>query len=899
MEAQLRNLQFSNADAQGEAQVSWHTADEGGGAPSATGAADPRFPGVLDLQGVLSRGDGERVHRYLPLVLPDAVRHYVRDAVVQGQVSDVKFKVKGPVAELPFTNPAHGEFRVSAKVRNGHLAYVPKSIQPAGAAPWPALTELNGELVFNRAALEVNGATAKVAGLPGLQLVKANARIADLTHDSTVEVNVDIKGALADALGFVNQSPVGAMTSHALDKAVATGAGEYRFRLVLPIHSIDKSRVEGTITLQGNDVQFSAAVPPLTRLKGVVTVSERGFSVAGGQARLLGGDLRFDGGMRAQPRAPGSAETETIGTFKGQGTVTAEGLRQARELGPLSRMAESASGSTTYTATLGFRRGLPEVTIASNLQGMALSLPAPLTKPAEAALPLRFENTLLQASMAPGQKLEDQLSITLGRIASIMYVRDVSGAEARVIRGGIGVGLEPGEAAPVQEAGVAANINLAQVDLDAWQKLLTDSSSSSALAAPPPVAATAATNRAAAVAALTYMPTVMAIRAKELVIEGRKLNNVVVGGSREGLTWRANIDASELNGYVEFRQPGGIGAGRVYARLSRLSLETGTASDVEAILNEQPASIPALDVVVEDLELRGKKLGRVEIDAVNRGASAAAREGVREWRLNKFNVILPEAVLTATGNWVALNAQTGTVAAGGGRLARAPAERRRTVMNFKLDIADSGGLLKRFGMGDVIRRGKGKLEGQVSWVGSPLSLDYPTMSGQFNVNVESGQFVKADPGIAKLLGVLSLQSLPRRLALDFRDVFSEGFAFDFVRGDVNINQGVAYTNNLQMRGVNAAVLMEGSADIAKETQNIKVVVVPEINAGTASLIATAINPAIGLGSFLAQMFLRRPLMQAATQEFHIDGAWSDPKVTKLDRKAQAEVKPGEASTETR
>lgn len=899
IEAQLRNLQFANADAQGEAQVSWHTADVGAGPVPAEGAPDHRFPGVLDLQGALSRGDGDRVHRYLPLVLPDPVRHYVRDAVVQGQVSDVKFKVKGPVEELPFNNPARGEFRVSAKVRNGHLAYVPKTIQPAGAAPWPALTELNGELVFNRAALEVNGATAKVAGLPGLQVVKAEARIPDLTHDSTVEVNVDIKGALSDALGFVNQSPVGNMTNHVLAKAVATGTGEYRFRLGLPIHAIDKSRVEGTVTLSGNDVQFAAATPPLSRLKGVITVTERGFSVAGGQARLLGGDIRFDGGMRSQPRAPGSVETETVATFKGQGTVTAEGLRQAKELGPLSRMAQGASGSTTYTATLGFRRGQPEVAISSSLQGMALNLPAPLVKTAEAALPLKFENTLLQASLAPGQKLEDQLSITLGRIASIMYVRDVSGPEPRVIRGGIGVGLEPGETAPMQETGVGANINLAQVDLDAWQKLLTDSSGGSALAPPPPVAATAATNRAAAVAALTYMPTAMAIRAKELVVEGRKLNNVVVGGSREGLTWRANIDASELNGYVEFRQPGGIGAGRLYARLSRLSLEPGTASDVEAILNEQPASIPALDIVVEDLELRGKKLGRVEIDAVNRGASAAAREGVREWRLNKFNVILPEAVLTATGNWVALNAQAATATAASARPARAPAERRRTVMNFKLDIADSGALLKRFGMGDVIRRGKGKLEGQVAWVGSPLSLDYPTMSGQFNVNVESGQFVKADPGLAKLLGVLSLQSLPRRLALDFRDVFSEGFAFDFVRGDVNINQGVAYTNNLQMRGVNAAVLMEGSADIAKETQNIKVVVVPEINAGTASLIATAINPAIGLGSFLAQMFLRRPLMQAATQEFHIDGAWSDPKVTKLDRKAQADAKPAEASTETR
>lgn len=897
IEAQLRNLQFANADAQGEAQVSWRTQDAAGPALVA-GAPDQRFPGVLDLQGSLSRGDGTRVHRYLPLVLPDPVRHYVRDAVVQGQVSDVKFKVKGPLEHLPFANPAQGDFRVSAKIRNGHFAYVPKTIQPAGAAPWPALTELGGELVFNRAALEVNGASGKVAGLPGLQLVKGEARIPDLTHNSTVNVNVDLKGALADALGFVNQSPVGGMTSHALAAATATGTGDYRFRLELPIHSIDKSRVEGTVTLPGNDVQFSAAVPMLSKLKGVVNVSEKGFSVAGGQAKLLGGDVRFDGGLRSQPRATGGGETETVTTFKAQGSVTAEGLRQARELGPLARMAQNASGSTAYTATLGFRRGMPELTVASNLQGMALSLPAPLSKTADAALPLRFENALLQASMAPGQKLEDQMSISVGRTASIVYVRDLSGTEPRVLRGGIAVGLEPGETAPLQEAGVAANINLAHVDLDAWQKLLGDSTVGGTLQAAPP-AASAALNRAAATAAMSYLPTTMAIRAKELVVEGRKLNNVVVGGSREGLTWRANIDATELNGYVEFRQPGGIGAGRVYARLSRLSLEPGTANDVEAILNEQPSSIPALDIVVEDLELRGKKLGRVEIEAVNRGASAAAREGVREWRLNKLNVILPEAVLTANGNWVALNAQ-GAAAAGANRAAaRTAAERRRTVMNFKLEISDSGALLKRFGMGEVIRRGKGKLEGQVAWVGSPLSFDYPSMSGQFNVNVESGQFVKADPGIAKLLGVLSLQSLPRRLALDFRDVFSEGFAFDFVRGDVNINQGVAYTNNLQMRGVNAAVLMEGSADIAKETQDIKVVVVPEINAGTASLIATAINPAIGLGSFLAQMFLRRPLMQAATQEFHIDGTWSDPRVTKLDRKAQADNKPSQASTETR
>ncbi|WP_341909608.1 YhdP family protein [Polaromonas sp. YR568] len=889
-EVQLRDLKFANADAQGEAQVSWS---------SSGAAAGPDAMGVLDLQGSLSRGAGDRVHRYLPLVMADTVRHYVRDAVSQGDLSDVKFRVKGPVDQIPFSNPQQGEFKVSAKIRNGQLAYVPRAIQPAGAAPWPALSDLQGELVFQRAALNINGVTGKVVGLPGLQLVKADARIPDLMRNATVEVNADIKGPLAEAFGFVNTSPLAGLTGEVLAQATGTGTGDYRFKLTLPINNIDSTQVEGTVKLPGNDVQFSDAFPPLQRLKASIAITEKGFSVAGAQARLLGGDVRIDGGMRAPPLPlrPGVAATPTL-SFRAQGTATADGLRQAPDLGALSRMARSATGSTPYTATLAFRRGRPEVMVSSTLQGLALDLPAPLGKTAEAALPLRFESALVPASMAAGQALQDQVSVTLGRVAAVNYIRTLGTDEPRVARGSIGVGLEAGESVPMPEAGVAASVNLARVDLDVWQKLLAEpvaATPTTGTTTGSTAATTAAVNRVAAGPALGYLPTTMAIRAKELVVEGRTLNNVVVGGSREGLTWRANVDASELNGYLEYRQPGGIGAGRLYARLSRLSLAPTTASDVEALLNEQPTSIPALDIVVEDLELRGKKLGRVEIDAVNRGASSAARDGVREWRLNKFNIILPEAVLTATGNWVAINAQIPTTAVRG---ARSPADRRRTVMSFRLEVADSGELLKRFGMADVIRRGKGQLEGQIAWIGSPLNLDYPTLNGQFNVNMESGQFVKAEPGIAKLLGVLSLQSLPRRLTLDFRDVFSEGFAFDFVRGDVSIQQGLAYTNNLQMRGVNAAVLMEGSADIAKETQSLKVVVVPEINAGTASLIATAINPAIGLGSFLAQMFLRRPLMQAATQEFQVDGTWSDPRVTKVERTAASD-KTDSPSGETR
>jgi uncharacterized protein YhdP len=156
-----------------------------------------------------------------------------------------------------------------------------------------------------------------------------------------------------------------------------------------------------------------------------------------------------------------------------------------------------------------------------------------------------------------------------------------------------------------------------------------------------------------------------------------------------------------------------------------------------------------------------------------------------------------------------------------------------------------------------------------------------------NLALDAGQFLKAGPGAARLLSVLNLQALPRRLMLDFRDLFQEGFAFDNVTGDVSIADGVASTNNLRMRGVQAAVLMEGRADIAHETQDLRVLVVPEINAGTASLAYAVINPAVGLGAFAAQWFLRRPLMAASTREFSVQGSWAEPKVERVERKFDA------------
>lgn len=867
---QVSDITFANADAQGTAQIKWETSEVAGS------PAGNRFPGVLDLQASLTRAVGTQVHRYLPLVIDKEARDYVRDAVKAGMASNVRFAIKGPINQLPLVDPRQGSFRISADVRDASLAFVPRTLQPPRELPWPSLTELSGQLVIDRMQLQVKDARARLSEAPTLQITKADALIADLNH-TTVVVNADLRGQLPDALRVVNGSPLGGLTGDVLTRSVSTGAADVKLKLVLPVAHLAQSTVQGSVALTGNDVQITPDSPKLTRARGVINFNQTGFNLSGVQARMLGGDVRLEGGLVLAPGADTPRTAPTV--LRATGNASAEGLRQASELGFVARLARQTSGSAAYSATLGFRRGVPELVVLSNLQGLALNLPAPLQKSAPATLALRLQTEVLNSSLEAtglGTPLVERLSLSLGSFGHVMYEQDVSGAEPKVLRGSIAVGLDNQETVLLPVQGVSANIKLAQFNVDAWEEALSQ-------AAGAPLADSAVAGVASTSLALSYLPTMLAVRADVLTFGGRQFNHVVIGGGREGALWRANLDANELNGYLEYRQgvdhPTAGSAGRVYARLARLTIAPAVAAEVEALLDAQPTSIPALDIVVDDFELRGKHFGRLEVDAINRMATGQGSSGVREWRLNKFNLSVPEATLAASGNWVRLSAQGGTVPGAGAVVA----DRRRTALNFKLNIADGGALLERVGMKDVVRQASGKLEGQIGWMGSPLKLDYPSLSGAFTVNVAAGQFLKADPGLAKLLGVLSLQSLPRRLTLDFRDVFSEGFAFDFLRGDVTVEHGIARTNNLQMKGVNAAVLMEGQADIARETQDLKVVVVPEINAGTASLIASVINPAIGLGTFLAQVFLRRPLIESNTQELHVTGSWTDPQVAKVSR----------------
>jgi uncharacterized protein (TIGR02099 family) len=840
VELKVSDAQFANADAQGTFDGTWRT---GEGAGVGRGA---RLPGVLDLQGRLDRADATRVWRYLPRQLPAHVRDYIRHAVMAGRAQDVDFRVRGDLWDFPYAPGQPGEFHIAAQVLDASFAYVPT--RGGQVSPWPAFTHVRGELVFDRQSMAIRNAQAR---LFGFELAGVDGGIADLAHQSVLRLSGSGTGPLADALRFINDTPVGGWTHHALAEATGSGAAQLRLSVELPLDNMDRARVQGRVTLDGNDVRLRADTPLLARTRGEVSFSDQGFAVQGATARVLGGELQFEGGT-----APDGSVR-----FEGRGTATAEGLRQVRELGPLPYLAEHLSGQTAYRLQFGVAHGWPELTLTSDLSGLASTLPEPLAKPAPRAWPLRVAMALDPDSLAPGRTPRDTVRVQLGQELWLSYRRALGEAGAtRVLAGAIGVG----EALPLPASGVRARVVLPQVDLDRWRA----------------VAASFEAGLAAGDAAPGgYAPDRVELRSPQVLVAGRSFQGVRVQGERSGDGWRGNLRADQLEGRVEW-QPGAAGGGKLLARLSRLSLPAGSSGATEALWQNEPRRpAPALDIEVEDFRWGDKRLGRVEVQASSRLTGE-----FHEWRLQHLRMNGPQARLHASGSWLAVR---------GGVAGAAP----RTELDFELDVADSGELLSQWGQSGVVAGGKGRVTGRIGWQGSPLSPAVAGLSGQLRVDVERGRFLKADPGAARLASVLSLQSLPRRLMFDFSDVFREGFVFDDFGGDVRITNGVAHTENLRMRGVAAAVLMEGQADLQHETQDLRVVVVPEINAGGASLVYAAINPAVGLGTFLAQLFLRKPMIEANTREFRVTGSWGDPQVDPVSRPGAAPVKPPEQRSE--
>jgi uncharacterized protein (TIGR02099 family) len=783
----LESVAFSNAHLEGRVAGAYQ--------------AQPAGPGRVDLAGALTRGDAREAWRYIPLVVNQDVRDWLRASLRSGAAAEVRMTLRGPLERFPFSDGS-GAFEVVSKLDGVRLEFAPG---------WPALDGINGQLSVRGHHMTIRADQGQVFGV---RLFGVRAVIPNLSSDEPLlQVVGEGEGPTADFLRFVEESPLDRLIDGFTRGLQASGRGGLRLTLDIPLqHSVD-TRVSGRYRFADNVLGAAAGGPRLEQLGGVLIFSQDDVTLREATARLFGMPVRF-----VAERRPGAGVV-----IRGGGRADIAAL--SRELGLPG--AGYLSGSTDWKATVSLVGRSYELVAESDLRGAASSLPAPLAKAPASALPLRVERRL----RGPDQEL---LAFSLGEILSGQLARSLD-ASGRVLHGE----LRLAQAAPApQRDGVWLAGQLEHLDFDAWRAVLSEpgAADSSALAG-------------------------VDLRVTNLYAFSRNWKDLVVEARRADSAWQATLAGREAVGMLTWAP---AGQGSLSGRFSRLHVPA-----VGTVLEEpsQPGArreLPSVNIVAEDFRMGERQLGRLALAAVPQGP---------DWRIETLDLRSPEGRVAMSGVW-----QMG----GANPLTR---------MSLRLDVTDIGRYFARLQLPEGVKGGSGKLEGQLSWSGPPYALDLPSLSGKLALEAKDGQFVKVEPGIGKLIGVVSLQALPRRVSLDFRDVFSEGFRFDEIRSSAAIERGVVRTDDFHMVGTSARVEMKGQLDLARETQRLDVKVVPSLSEGVA-LGAAIVNPAVGLATLFAQKALKDPINQMAAFEYEITGTWADPVVAAKKREPASDAKQG-------
>ena len=878
----LPQIQFANADARGTVRVAWKTYD---GA-----SAEHRFPGMLDLEGTLQQARAEQVVRYLPLDLGRDALDYVGNAVRSGDIRDARVRIQGDLNHVPFGRDAHGvdhpgTFRFEVPLSNAEYRFVPRYLQDDADKPWPALTGLNGMLVIDKSSLSVLDATARFSTAPDIVVNNLSAHIPDLGHNLAVGIAADLHGPLEQALHLTRQSPLSDILRNSLTKATATGMADISLMLGLPIMHMDVATVKGTVGLQDNDIRLSPASPLLGKSRGTVAFDEKGFALQGVTANLLGGKAELTGGSVAADRNGNSRDVKV----DVQGEFTADGLREESAAGGLAPLGRFLHGRSAYRSVVQATARSFELTIDSDLDGMAINLPAPLGKSASGKLPFHYSNRITKSAKAPNAPTaatEDELQVRFGNVVLAQYFRDVRNAEnPRILRGRIGVGAQAvRELPPVPVAGVHGRVQMERVDADAWGQILDAGWGRQLKAhAKQDVANEASASATAAMGG--YLPDQIVMQTPSLTFANRTFESLVMEGVREGRLWKLSLSARQLSGYVEYLQSATGGPGGIKARLSHLTVAPANIEEVGNYVRQtaDPQTLPFLDIDAGQVDLAGYKFDRVVLRASNsvQGRPAGAKlvddalapSARNIWRIHELTARMPNGSLQGSGTW-------GVDAPSENRgLQPADLAKRFVSLNVRAQTSNLGAVLAHFGHPGIVRGGEGSVSGSIRWDGSPVAFDMETLAGGLQLDMRKGHIVRMDPGAVKIFSLLSLQGLTRWGA-----VAQEGFAFDRIDASLGIRQGVARTEDLAVQGPIADVKASGQVELAKNALDLDLVVQPKVDLSTAALVATAIHPLVGVGSYVAQRALSKPINALATQTWSVTGPLNDPVVTRLQGK---------------
>lgn len=780
--------------------------------------------GFINVTGDVSRGTLTSAWKYVPLIAGEETIDWLKRGILAGTGSDGKLTLRGPLHEFAWEQSLEHLFSVSFKFKDGRLNVYPNQKKLADGSwdkkvVWPIFTDISGEGFFEGDRMKI---VANEGKFKDASLEQATVTIPSFSAD-TVWLNI-VAGAQGPAntfIDYVNHSPIKEYTSDVFGKASGSGNVGLKLALNLPLDGEGSELIKGSVDLKDTTLAFNQYyLPELQKINGTVDFSDRGVDGKNLKAVAYGEPI----------------QASLLTGDKGELLVKASGTANASLLKDFlpgkwnqSVINKYFSGKTKFTADATVTEKSTIVEVESPLTGLELKLPAPLHKAAGTALPLTvrvaLKGTNQDIAFKGGQLLSGDLSLKNGNLIS----------------GSIGMPSAPSK----PSKGISININTPEVNFDKWSEFwehISPKNDKKKLAFPP--------------------INSVRIHIGNLIANNFNQTNLNILADPTSTGWEAQINSDQIKGTVDWKKFGPRMQPLLTVNFSKLYIPKALDSLAE---KSKPVEIeggyPAINAQIGDLTYGDFNLGKVVLEAHN----TVSRDGLL-WMITNLRVNNPDCQLTSTGSWQKnFNGSN------------------RTTLLVNENISNLGRTLARFGKPGLIRGGNGTIKGELAWDGTPLGFTPQLFDGKLNILLKKGEILQIQPGAgAKLLSLLSLQSLTRFITLDLRDLYSKGFTFSTIEGKIQITDGIMKVNNLSMIGAQATVITNGKINIPKETQNLDILVLPDINAAGASVALAIANPLVGIGSFIAQMVLKDPLSKIFSFEYLVTGTWSDPIVKKKE-----------------
>lgn len=783
---------------------------------------------LLDMEVDFRDGDGSTTSRYLPVgIMPSAVVDWLDEAIVDGHVPAGRARFHGRTADFPFDDGS-GVFDVEFDVVDTTLAYAPE---------WPRVEALDARVRFHGTALGIEGRRARILDSP---VTAVTARFDDLaTGELAIEASATPQ--LSDLVRLASEGPLAGRLGAFFGGATTDdGSVALELGLEIPVEHADDTRVDGRIELAGNRLAQPRFGVDLADIDGSVAFTGDSVTIDGARADLhgqrvtLNADTRDDG---IHLHAHGDLDPGAMLPPGGE------------------RLAAFLEGAAPWDIRVRIAgqtdSGLPEETwieAESPLTGTRVALPAPLAKAADETRRLHL--------VLPIEPERDRQRFFVHYGDDLRLAAEFATDDGIVLhRGTLGIGAGQPELRPVP--GLYIEGALDTIDLHAWAGVLGGGEAGAPLVDPP----------AGAGDGLMAGTDVRIGRAHW---RGHAMTGIELHASRRDGDWRIDLTSDQVAGEIDW--PAGRSDGSpLSARLERLDLGRLLAVDgdgeaggddanaaARAVGGVHPADLPAMDLRVGRLLLGDYTIRDVAL------ITAPGGDGLTAHRLEAGSDTLR---VEGQGSW------------------QRRGEREQTSLRLTLRTTDFGAGLAELGLDDSgFVEGDGRVVTELEWGGVPWSPDLETLAGQMRIRLDDGRITTVDPGAARLISLFSLQTLPRRLALDFSSLFQRGFEYDRIRGRLNFDDGNAWVTRLEMEGPPGRARVSGRIGYVAEDFDQEIVFRPALTYSLPVLGAIAGGPIGGLTVAVIQQVMRglgSDIESVAEVHYSLTGTWAEPNLEQM------------------